>query len=119
MSIFNTEVTAIGAQAELFKEEEMLILFGAQAPEGLAEYCYTIRLSKTSQDIQPGQLLHFDDHAYRITAVGNVVNKNLNDLGHITIKFNGATEAELAGTLYVENRPLPAVDVGTEISISE
>lgn len=119
MSIFNTEVTAIGSEATMFKEEKMLILFGDNAPEGLAEYCYNIVLSKTTKEILQGMTLHFDDHSYKITAIGNVVNKNLNDLGHITIKFDSSDEADLAGTLYVEDLLLPEIRIGTSISITE
>lgn len=119
MSIFHTEVTAIGPEAALFKEEKMLILFGENAPEGLAEYCYNIVLSQTTQEIAEGMTLHFDARSYKITAVGKIVNKNLNELGHITIKFDGSKKANLSGTLYVEESHLPEIQIGTRISITE
>lgn len=119
MSVFETEVTNIGPEAELFKEEKMLILFGDNAPEGLAEYCYNIVMAKSNEDITPEMSLTFDDTSYQITAVGNVVDKNLNELGHITVKFTGETEAEMAGTLYVEKAEMPQLTVGTKIAITK
>lgn len=117
LTIFETKVTGVGPEAELFKEEKLVILFGENAPNGLAEYCYNIELNKTLGPIEKDMKLCFDDHGYKITAVGNVVVQNLNELGHITIKFDGAMEAELPGTLYVENQPLPTIQTGTTITI--
>lgn len=119
MSVFETEVTNIGPEAEMFRAENMLILFGDNAPEGLAEYCYNIVMAKSTDDITTEMSLNFDNKAYKITAVGNVVDKNLNELGHITVKFTGETEAEMAGTLYVEKAEMPQLTVGTKIAITK
>lgn len=115
--IFETEVINIGPEAEMFKEENMLILFGEDAPDTLADYCYNIVVNPSNGEITPGMAIYFDDQSYQITAVGNVVKKNLDDLGHISLKFDGATEAELPGTLYVEEKALPEISVGTKVSI--
>ena len=42
MSVFTTKVQSIGPEAELFKEEKMVILFGKDAPDALADYCYNV-----------------------------------------------------------------------------
>lgn len=115
--LFETKVINIGDEAEMFQQEQMMILFGEDAPSTLADYCYNIELNEVQEDIQPGMNLLFNDHTYQITAVGDVVKKNLSDLGHITIKFDGATEAELPGTLHVEEKALPNVTIGTTIAI--
>ncbi|XJS10905.1 PTS glucitol/sorbitol transporter subunit IIA [Aerococcaceae bacterium WGS1372] len=117
MTLYTTTVQNIGAEAELFKEEQMIVLFGENAPAELADFCYNIQVNPVEGEITLGQKVYFDDQGYEITAVGNVVVKNLSDLGHITIRFNGDTEAELGGTLYVENKELPEISVGTQISI--
>ncbi|MDH6363237.1 PTS system glucitol/sorbitol-specific IIA component [Enterococcus sp. PF1-24] len=119
MKIFETKVTEIGSEAELFKEEKMMILFGENAPNGLAEYCYKIIMNKTISEIEKGMSLCFDEQLYKITAVGNVVTSNLNELGHITIKFTGDEIAELPGSLYVENLPMPLIECGGLIRILE
>lgn len=117
MTLYTTTVQNIGAEAELFKEEQMIVLFGENAPAELADYCYNIQVNPVDGEIVPGQKVYFDDQGYEITAVGNVVVKNLSDLGHITIRFNGDVEAELGGTLYVESKELPEISVGIQISI--
>lgn len=116
--IFETQVTNIGPEAQMFRSENMLILFGDEAPETLADYCYNIDLQASTSDILPGMIFSFDEQSYKITAVGDVVKKNLDDLGHITLRFDGSAEAELPGTLYVEEKEMPLIEVGTKISIS-
>lgn len=117
MSVFETTVTGIGKEAELFKAEKMVILFGEDAPESLATYCYNIEMKSSTEAIQPGMLLRFDRNCYAITAVGNVVQRNLDDLGHITIKFDGAEVPGLPGTLYVEAKELPKIVIGTKVRV--
>lgn len=117
MTIYTTTVNNIGSEAELFKEEQMIVLFGENAPAELADYCYNIQVNPVEGNIEVGKQVYFDDVAFEITAVGNVVEKNLADLGHITIRFNGDSNAELGGTLYVEEKDMPNINVGTKISI--
>ncbi|MHA6602555.1 PTS glucitol/sorbitol transporter subunit IIA [Aerococcus urinae] len=117
MTIYQTEVKNIGADAELFKSENMIILFGEDAPADLADYCYNIDVNPIQGTIEAGQTISFDDQDYKITAVGSVVEKNLTDLGHISVRFDNSTEADLAGTIYVEQKELPEITIGTKASI--
>lgn len=117
VKIFETIVKEIGSDAELFKSENLLILFGEDAPDTLTDYCFNIKMNKSKNEIKPGMTLRFDKQDYKITAVGEKVKKNLDELGHITVKFDGSTKAKLPGTLYVEKKEYPAIQIGTEISI--
>ena len=92
MKIFETTVIAIGQNAEEFKQENMLLFFGEEAPPELSE-------------------------RYAITAVGKVAEENLRQLGHITVNFDGAAISELPGTIHVEQKPLPTINVGDLVSI--
>ena len=118
MTVFNTTVLSIGPEAELFKDEKMIILFGKDAPESLADYCYNIEVGPINGEIREEQKLTIGDHHFKITSVGNVVTSNLKELGHITIKFDGSSSPELPGTLYVEDKTIPEIGEGTIISIS-
>ncbi|MDV8169566.1 PTS glucitol/sorbitol transporter subunit IIA, partial [Streptococcus pneumoniae] len=40
--MYKTLVKKIGEEAEAFKDEKMIILFGENAPEELVDFCYTI-----------------------------------------------------------------------------
>ena len=116
--IFATTVQGIGSEAAMFAEQGMYILFGDNAPAALADYCYTIVMNPTAADITPGQRLILDGADYPVTAVGSLVRKNLDGLGHITINFDGATQPALEGTLHVTG-PAPALAVGSTIAIED
>ncbi|MGO2100167.1 PTS glucitol/sorbitol transporter subunit IIA [Vagococcus salmoninarum] len=118
MEVFETVVKAIGPEAGLFKEEQMLILFGLDAPDTLKDYCFNIEVNPVLTEIKAGMTLAFDDQEYEITAVGDLVSKNLSDLGHITIKLDGAATAELPGTLYVSAGNYPEIELETVIKIA-
>ncbi|MDR2832731.1 MAG: PTS glucitol/sorbitol transporter subunit IIA [Streptococcaceae bacterium] len=101
--IYETKVTSVGPNAADFLSEGMIILFGEEAPEMLADFCYNIvRNEIVGGNIVAGGTLKIDNQEFVITAVGNVVEQNLVTLGHITVKFDGADNAELPGALHVK-----------------
>ncbi|RXK17370.1 PTS glucitol/sorbitol transporter subunit IIA [Macrococcus sp. DPC7161] len=114
--MYQTVVKSIGKDATAFNAEKMVILFGENAPQELVDYCYIIEVNNVDT-ITEEQRLYIDGESYEITKVGNSVIKNLNDLGHITLKFDGSTEAEQSGTLYLEDKALPTITVGSSIII--
>ena len=58
------------------------------------------------------------DAAGKIIYVGSQVQKNLRDLGHITLRFNGNKEGEnLEGSLYLEDKEIGDIAPGEEIAI--
>lgn len=117
--IYKNQVKALGACVEEFKSEGIFILFGDNAPEELKDYCYSVSVEPINGRIAPGQMLCVDDKKYRITAVGEEAPVTLAGLGHCTVNFSGATEVELPGTIYVENKPMPVIKAGTVIQIVE
>ena len=103
--IFETHVLAVGPFAQSFiTDSQMMVLFGEEAPAALAEYCYKIKIEPIQGDIAAGCIFLIDEQKFLITAVGHVVKQNLQNLGHITIAFDGKKTAELPGTLHVEPR---------------
>lgn len=119
MKIFETTVKGIGKDAALFAEEAIVILFGENAPDSLAGYCYQIETVASEGDFTTEQQVTFDNQSYQVTAVGSLVKRNLDELGHITIKFDGSEEAELPGTLYVEEKKMPEIEVGSRIKVEK
>lgn len=86
--IFEAKVIQVGPEAQnMIQDANMLILFGEEAPEDLAEYCFKIDNKNLLGAILEGGKLVVDSQEYSITAVGNVVEKNLTGLGHITISL--------------------------------
>lgn len=117
MNIFETKVIAIGQDAEDFKQEDMLLFFGEDAPPELSDFCYKITIAPIQEKIVPAMALCFNNEEYKITAVGEVAEENLRQLGHITVNFDGATTSEMPGTIYVEQKTLPDLKVGDTLSI--
>ena len=115
--IYENKVKALGDLAKTFAEEEMIILFGDNAPDTLADYCYSIDINPVKETIKVGQVFVFDGVAFNITAVGEIAEKNLVNLGHITVSFNGSTGPILPGSICVEKKEMPNIKIGSEISI--
>lgn len=115
--IYENKVKASGALAETFLDEGMIIFFGDNAPDTLADYCFSIDIKEVKETIKAGQIFMIDGVAFNITAVGDVAEKNLVNLGHITVAFNGSPEPTLGGTICVEIKEIPQLKVGSEISI--
>ncbi|WP_165212155.1 PTS glucitol/sorbitol transporter subunit IIA [Streptococcus tangpeifui] len=100
--IFETKVLEVGPEAQgMIDGADMMILFGEGAPQDLAEYCFTIDNKHLTGPIKVGGRLVVDGEDFPITSVGEVVEKNLVNLGHITIAFDGDREGSLPGTLHV------------------
>ncbi|KTT84210.1 PTS glucitol/sorbitol transporter subunit IIA [Mammaliicoccus sciuri] len=115
--MYQTEIKKIGKDANAFEAEKMIILFGDNAPDELVDFCYIIDINQVENEITESNKLVIDGTEYGITKVGSAVNKNLNDLGHITLKFDGSTNAEQSGSLYLEDKPLVSLQVGSKIEI--
>lgn len=117
--IFHTEVIEFGEQVEAFFEEGMFVLFGENVPDTLKDFCYFIDSKDVDGTIKAGDRLIIDGNSYEITSVGEIAQKNLENLGHLTVVFNGAKEAGLPGSICVEAKPMPKLIMGSKISIEE
>ena len=115
---FSTQVMAVGPQVSSFQKGDFIILFGTDVPDELKAYSYIIEKQKVDA-IQPGQILRMDGIAYPITAVGSEVMDTLQTMSHCTIRFNGAKEPQMPGTIYVEKKDVPTLHVGSSIEIVE
>lgn len=115
---YSTTVQELGEQVNAFKGASMLIMFNENAPQELREYCILHRGNKLEDTVQPGDILKLGDTSYKVVFVGNQVQKNLKDLGHITLRFNANKDGEsLEGSLYLEEKPVADVAPGDEIAI--
>jgi PTS system glucitol/sorbitol-specific IIA component len=110
-------VSAVGEQVPEFIGQGLLIWFAEGAPEELHFFTVLHRPTVTTGGVRPGDLVRIDDKAFRVTAVGEVANDNLVNLGHIDMKANGVSEAPLPGDLCLEELPLPEPRPGTTLVI--
>ncbi|PCE67169.1 PTS glucitol/sorbitol transporter subunit IIA [Salinivibrio sp. YCSC6] len=105
-ALYQVRIESLGEFASDALEENMMILFSNIAPEEVKDYCFIHCHDQLKGEIKPGNTLKISDCSFSITAVGDVVNKNLSELGHITIRFDGEHSAEFPGCVHVEgNRP--------------
>ena len=110
-------VRAIGAEVNEFLEHGILVLFGEDAPEELAEFAAIHDGTELLSPVVCGDIVWLDTASFRVTCVGEVANTNLETLGHLILKCNGASVPEMPGDLCVERKPIPPLFVGMTIRI--
>lgn len=115
--IYQAKIKQIGEFAQEALADGMLILFKEGAPADLADYCFVHSHGELKQALQAGQQLKLGNYCYTITAVGDVANVNLRELGHITLRFDANNVAELPGSVHVDNAIPTQLLVGDEIII--
>ncbi len=118
-NIYTTKVCSLGGEVPVFIESaKMIILFeeSLALPE-LRDMCVMHQGNQVNDVIQPGQTLKLGDEEFKILKVGSEVQTNLTNLGHITLKFDGGKEDVLEGSLHLEEKSIPDIQPGMEISI--
>lgn len=115
--IYQTTFTKIGNFARDALEEGMLITFKQGAPADLEDYCFIHSHGALQEEFEAGDVAEFDGAEYIITAVGDVANDNLRDLGHVTWRFDGADVAEYPGTVHVKGATPQNLDVNSTLVI--
>jgi PTS system glucitol/sorbitol-specific IIA component len=53
------------------------------------------------RELKPGSQLELGETRYAVTAVGDVAEQNLRELGHITLRFDGQPQAEYPGITWM------------------
>ena len=120
---YNTKIVEIGGQvADFITAAKMIVLFENEMSKTLPELrdaCVLHSGNKLEDTIKPGDIFKMGAAEFKIIKVGSEVQKNLMNLGHISIKFDGGKGDVLEGSLHVEDKPIPEPKVGDEISISK
>ena len=118
---YSTKIVGIGGEVAKFTSlVKMLVIFDDSMvlPE-LREFSVLHSGNKLTDVIKPGDVLKIADAEFKILNVGNEVNNNIKSLGHIVIKFNDDKDDLLEGSIHVEDKPIPKIRIGDEISVSE
>lgn len=114
---YQTVIKEIGHLALDFLKEEMIIFFKEGSPVELAEISLIHSPMELFEEIEVEDVFFIEKEAYKVTAVGNVANKNLKTMGHFILKFDGKTKAELPGNIHVENKECPSFSIGDRVVI--
>lgn len=115
--MYQTTVKGKGIMVDAFKEERIFVTFGNEAPDTLKDFCYSVDVNPINGEVTEGCKLVIDGKEYKIVKVGELANRNLAELGHVTYNFNGVNGECLPGTICVEESDVPALDIGSTIAI--
>ena len=116
--LYRSTVTEIGELVPTFVAEGMLVFFGEGAPEELKTFCIIHKVEHQEGQVKPGDMVSIDDHSFEVLAVGSVANDNLYNLGHLNLKADGNTEADLPGDVCIPQVELPEITIGTKLEIT-
>ncbi|MFA0086048.1 PTS glucitol/sorbitol transporter subunit IIA [Vibrio sp. E150_011] len=118
MSLYDIQIIKVGESAIEALSDDMLILFNESVPADAAEYCFVHSHDQLKGVINVGGNVVINDTQYPITAVGDAVNQNLGNLGHITLRFDAANEADFVGSLHLDGLQPQSLHVGSTISFN-
>ena len=115
---YEVVVTEVGALVEeLAGETNSLIIYNEDIKDkDLREISICHTKCDLESHVLVGQTLSIGECDFEITAVGDVAQKTLRELGHCTIKFDGEDKVNLPGELHVKGK-LPKVKDGDKIVI--
>ena len=116
-TIYATTATSIGELVPSFREYGYLVFFGANAPEELHDFCILHKVEHQEDQLRPGDVVVIGEQRFPVLAVGDVANENLMNLGHLNLKANGESTAEMPGDVNIAKTELPEVEIGTQITI--
>ncbi|WP_413454036.1 PTS glucitol/sorbitol transporter subunit IIA [Erwinia persicina] len=117
-TVYESTFIAVGDCAIEALEDHFLITFGEGAPSDVAEYCFIHRPEQRGDTpIVAGGVLSIGEQSWSVTAVGDVADINLRELGHITVKFDGATTAEFPGTVHVAGQVPAGIKPGQKFRV--
>lgn len=119
MKKYETKVTSIGDLVEELLQQKILILFDKNAPVELQEMSVVHTGGTLEKEIASGDLVILGNSTYTITAVGEVANQNLRNIGHVCLKFNALTSPELPGDVHLQGNRVPLVAEGDIIAIKD
>ena len=117
--IYSSKIVELGGQVKDFiAAANMIIMFDeAMALPELRDACVMHTGNQLTGMIKPGDVYKIAGTGFKIIKVGSEVQKNLMNLGHITIKFDGGEGELLEGSIHVENKPVPEIKPGHMIEI--
>jgi PTS system glucitol/sorbitol-specific IIA component len=110
--VYQTTITAVGAQVPAFVDAGILILFAAGSPAELHDISVLHEAEIRDSGPQAGDVVQIGDSEFPVLAAGHVVEENLLNLGHVDFKSDGRTEAKLPGDVCIPEGALVLPEVG-------
>jgi len=119
-TIYNTTITYKGLFASKFMAEGIMLIFPeTTAMTEIKEYSYLIEQAEVIDNIAVGDLVKIGENSFVITELGEIVQKNLVELSHITLKFGSPSTSVMPGTIYLDSNVIPQIEKGAKLSIQK
>ncbi|MBC9785205.1 PTS glucitol/sorbitol transporter subunit IIA [Heliobacterium chlorum] len=118
MKKYEVVVNEIGEAMAQLLIQDMLVLFDENAPTDLSSFSVNHSKGNLTEQVAVGDMLYLGDRSYKVTAVGHRVNHILNQMGHATIKFDGADVTRLPGYIHVKGKDPVHISLGEKIVIA-
>ncbi|EAE2551724.1 PTS sorbitol transporter subunit IIA [Listeria monocytogenes] len=111
-----SKIMEIGPLVPAFEEEKIVILFGPTATNELREISVIHEFQDVPNNaLTKGNTLLIGEQAYTIEEVCSDANKNLEELGHISVYFRSGQNEVLPGAIVVSPEIFPTITVGDSI----
>ncbi|MBF7097104.1 PTS glucitol/sorbitol transporter subunit IIA [Alkalibacter mobilis] len=114
---YNVKITGYGDMALDFLTENMLIIFNENAPNELKEISVLHEISELASEVEVGDLVEIGGKEYFVTSVGDEANHTLKTMGHCSLRFDGAEEPQLPGSIHLKGDGVPTIEIGKYITI--
>ena len=116
--VYSSTFTAVGEQVAPFVEGHgILILFGADAPSELHDISALHDVEIATSGPRAGDTIEIAGRRIAVLAAGAVVEENLLRLGHVDLKANGASEADMPGDVCLPTGSLTVPSPGATFRI--
>ncbi|EBF5115734.1 PTS sorbitol transporter subunit IIA [Listeria monocytogenes] len=111
-----SKIMEIGPLVPAFEEEKIVILFGPTATNELREISVIHEFQDVPNNaLTKGKTLLIGEQEYTIEEVGSDANKNLEELGHISVYFRSGQNEVLPGAVVVSPEVFPTMTIGDSI----
>ncbi|EAC5222528.1 PTS sorbitol transporter subunit IIA [Listeria monocytogenes] len=111
-----SKIMEIGPLVPAFEEEKIVILFGPTATNELREISVIHEFQDVPNNaLTKGNTLLIGEQEYIIEEVGSDANKNLEELGHISVYFRSGQNEVLPGAVVVSPEVFPSMTIGDSI----
>jgi glucitol/sorbitol PTS system EIIA component len=114
---YKTKVVEIGPLVNEFIKKKIVVFFKKGAPQELVEFSIIHEPEAIFKEVELGDQIIIDNKQFTVLAIGNVANKNICELGHLVLKFNGSHTVRLPGEVCVEKKKIPEIKIGSIIEI--
>lgn len=117
MELYESKIIELGTLVDEMSQLDMVILFSKDAPIELRDYCIIHSNDQLLKDLKVNQRIYLGKNEYTISAIGNTALQQWQELGHVTLRFDGKSSAQLPGTIHLKEKLKGLPVVGEFITV--